>query len=156
MCISCVPSTATAWNFSSAIMIPFRGGSIHCFGANPTCAATIPRTRHSPRVAVLLPQGGALGYLHLQTYGLHTTATHRFMATSVHWWLCEGNANMQDGRDESHPYNSTYAFVQQTSVTKPWRCVRGQGRRLGRTGLCGCTYRRLDFLDTFLSRKKYQ
>ena len=24
------------------------------------------------------------------------------------------------------------------------------------TGSCGCTYRQLDFLDTFLSRIKYQ
>ena len=33
----------------------------------------------------------------------------------------------------------------------PWRCVRGQGRRLGRTGQCGGTYRRLDLLQTFPS-----
>ena len=28
------------------------------------------------------------------------------------------------GRDESRPYNLTYAFVRLTSVSKPWRCVR--------------------------------
>ena len=35
-------------------------------------------------------------------------------------------------------------------------CVRGPGRRLGGAGLCGCTYRRLDFLPTFSSRKKLE
>ena len=36
----------------------------------------------------------------------------------------------------------------------PRCCVRGQGRRLGGTGLCGCTYRRLDLLVTFRSQRK--
>ena len=37
---------------------------------------------------------------------------------------------------------------------RPWCCVRGQGRRLGGTGLCGGTYRRLDLLVPFPSKGK--
>lgn len=52
-----------------------------------------------------------------QAFSLQILSPHKLKATPAHRWLCEGNADIQCGRDESRPYNSEYAFTLQTTVT---------------------------------------
>jgi len=95
---------------------PFRGGRIHRFGADSTRAAT------DIHIPFILQGGGASSPGRCP--GLPSPAD---LKACLHWWRANvwqyqpidgwmQNANTYDGRDESRPYNSTYAFVQQTSV----------------------------------------
>ena len=64
------------------------GGGVH-----PSSQGVGARTSHL-----------AMGYRALQTYGLHTMATYKFIAKPANLHLYARNANTRGGRDESRPY----------------------------------------------------
>jgi hypothetical protein len=64
--------------------ISFRGGTFMTSAQILPAPRTYTRIHHYSRVLVLFPQGDALGYRALQTYGLHAMATCKRRATLAH------------------------------------------------------------------------